>query len=229
MKTQRILQIGIFLLFASGATVYFYQRNAPPLEPVKIYKVTEFKKSPDAEGVLSEEPPVDGIQVEFDDIHAGHLHQPDPLHPEPVPAYKRAEEKKTDPPEVPSPELTDLILPPPDMPVETSEDIARGITEKFDDLYVWFEENYPDIVAISYMSQEEFFETYSTPESQRAIKERAQQAIPELFGQLRPIFLEVPTPLAGEVLGLAREHFIEKWGTETADLITAELRAHLGL
>ncbi len=109
------------------------------------------------------------------------------------------------------------------------ENVAPWVIEQFNQLNMWFQETYPDLIEVSTMSPEDFLEVYPTNEAQEAFQKRARAAQAALFGQLRNLLTEVPRPVVEKSLSVAKDHFTKMWGAETAEMVMTKLRAELDL
>ncbi|MYK23745.1 hypothetical protein F4054_15995 [Candidatus Poribacteria bacterium] len=102
--------------------------------------------------------------------------------------------------------------------METLEDLDRRFAEK-----------YPELLEISTMTKEDFFEAYPTAESQQALLERVQRAQPEMFAEINAVFSLIPREIVEDILSEAKAYFIQQWGSETANQVMSQLRRELGL
>ena len=221
---KRIIQLGGFLILIGGVAFYFYLRHAQPPEPVKVYKVPE--RSPQRATAAKEEL---GVDQHAGHTHVGHAQSPQTMYTDHVLVHETSVTEISDGVEVLARDTTDPVVSKSEAPTGTDEDIAPWVIEQFEQLNVWFQENYPDINEVSTMTPDEFLEAYPTNEAQEALQERARAAQSALFGQLRNVLTEVPRPVVEESLSVARDHFTKMWGAETAEMVMTKLRAELDL
>ena len=117
---------------------------------------------------------------------------------------------------------------PEEIPSDDS-DLSARLASQIEALTAQMEEKYPELTALPYLSLDEINELYPTPEARAALHEQSVKAQEEFMGGFRALFSEVPEEVMEESLLVIREMFTDSWGTETADLVIAELRAGLGL
>ena len=111
----------------------------------------------------------------------------------------------------------------------SDEDKLADIEAQVEILTTQIHEKYSELLAISSMSPKEFNELYPTSEDRIELAKRAQKAQAEFMQSLRPLFLQLPADVREDNLLAAREYFVKNLGTEAADMIMTELRAHLKL
>lgn len=218
----RIGTVCVFLILSVGVAFYVHQRSKPPLKPIKIYKaVTPLpKRVPSAKSQNVQAVPPEVPSVE--DPHAGHDHA---LHD-----HNHEEEKS--PTETPIVDTADNILPTPEDSSLSDKEIDEWLTsimETLEDLDRRFMEKYPELLEISTMTKEGFFEAYPTAEAQQALLDRVQQAQPEMFAEISTVFSQIPHEIVEDILLEAETYFTQQWGTETADQVMNQLRRELGL
>lgn len=228
--TKLTMYICGLLILITGIGFYFYQRNTPPPDVVKIYKSTSILKQ------KSPKTPKNSETVQVKHVHRalGTSAESDSTF---TPSQDVSQETSPVPSRLPTVDRTDTVLSTSEVQetenslLETESEFDREawIDEHFEQLNTWFSENYPDVVEATQMTREEYFEIYNTPEAARAIRERAKQASNEMFEQLRTLFSEMPTSMAEEFLESGREHFTPLWGTEETDRAIEKFRVQMGL
>lgn len=219
----RIVMFCVFLILSVGVAFYVHKQNKPPSEPIKIYKVTTPypKRVPPAKSgsvkvVPTEVPPVENP-------HAAHNHPP----------HDHNHDEAALPNETPAVDTTDTDVP---MPKESQslsdaeiDEWVTSIMETLEALDRKFAEKYPELLEISTMTKEDFFEAYPTHESQQALLERVQRAQPEMFAEISAVFSQIPREIVEDILSEAKAYFIQQWGTETAEQVMSQLHRELGL
>ncbi len=224
--TKRMMFLCGFLVLVGGVAFYLFQQNKLSPEPIAsdtVLKLVPKQEIPDetprVQAGLTGKPPAE-------DPHAGHNHPPhEHSHDKP--------EAEISSGETPDAEGADTVAPTNENAEVLSEEaIQKWVTETMkalDDLNTRFMEKYPELLEISQMTKEDFFEKYPTVESRQALLEYVQSVQPEMFAELRAVFSNLPIEIADDILLEAKDHFIQMWGPETADQVMAKLRAELGL
>ncbi|RKU12610.1 hypothetical protein C6503_16935 [Candidatus Poribacteria bacterium] len=219
----RIVTFCIFLILSIGVAFYIQEKNKPAPEPIKIYKVTTPypkrvppAKSGSVKAVPTKAPPVENP-------HAGHNHPPSNHNhdAETLPTETFAVDTiDTDVPTLTeSQSLSDAEI----------DEWVTSIMETLEALDRKFAEKYPELLEISTMTKEDFFEAYPTHESQQALLERVQRAQPEMFAEISAVFSQIPREIVEDILSEAKAYFIQQWGTETAEQVMSQLHRELGL
>lgn len=218
----RIVTLCLFLLLSISVGFYFHERSKPPLAPIKIYKaVTPLPKrvpptkSRNVQAAPTKAPPVEDPEAEHD--HAPHDHNHD---------------MEKSPAETHLVDTTGTNVPTPEDSSLSEAEIEQWVTSimgTLEDLDRRFMEKYPELLEISTMTKEDFFETYPTHEAQQALLERVQRAQPEMFAEIRAVFSQIPREIVEDILFEAETYFIQQWGNETADQVMNQLRRELGL
>ena len=220
--TGRIVTFCVFLILSVGVTFYIHEKNKSAPEPIKIYKTTTpypnratAAKSQSVKAGPIEVPPVE-------DPHAGHNHPP----------QDQSHDAETLPTETPVVDTANNTPPTPEDSSLSDEEIEEWVTtvmETLEDLDRRFAEKYPELLEISTMTKEDFFEAYPTAESQQALLERVQRAQPEMFAEISAVFSQIPREIVEDILSEAKAYFIQQWGSETANQVMSQLRRELGL
>lgn len=219
--TKRMMFLCGFLVIVGGVVFYLFQQNKLSPEPIAsdtVLKLVPKQEITDetsrVQAGLTEKPPAE-------DLHAGHNH---PLHEH---SHDMSEG------EIPDAEGIDTVASTDENAEVLSEEaIQKWVTETMkvlDDLNTRFLEKYPELFEIGNMTREDFFEKYPTVESRQALLEYVQSVQPEMFAELHTVFSNLPIEIADNILLEAKDHFIQMWGTETADQVMIKLRAELGL
>ena len=219
---SRIATLSVFLILSVGVAFYIHQRRKPAPEPIKIYKtVTPLPKrvppakSQNVQAAPTEVPPIEAP-------HAGHNHAP----------HEHNYDVETLPTETPVVDTVNDTSPTPENSSLSEAEIDEWMTsimETLEDLDRRFAEKYPELLEISTMTKEDFFEAYPTAEAQQALLSRVQQAQPEIFAELHAVFSQIPREIVEDILSEANAYFIQQWGTETADQVMNQLRRELEL
>jgi hypothetical protein len=218
----KIATLSVFLILTVGVAFYIHEKSKPAPEPIKIYKTTTpypnratAAKSRSVKAVPTEVLPVE-------DPHAGHNHPP----------QDQNHGAETLPTETPVVDTANNTPPTPEDSSLSDEEIEEWVTtvmETLEDLDRRFAEKYPELLEISTMTKEDFFEAYPTHESQQALLERVQSAQPEMFSELHAVFSQIPREIVEDILSEANAYFIQQWGAETADQVMNQLRRELEL
>ena len=222
MFTSPIRKILLFCACAvllCGISLYLYQKNKPPLEPLKIYKAptwdlrTEKKTStqqPESVAAPADTPSVAGSES---------------MTPEPTPDTEPLKVSS----EPPVPDFVDDIPMKADPTLTTLEETTAWVTEQLEKLTLSFTEKYPELTTISQMTKEEYLEKYPTDEEQEALLQWSQMVSGEMFEALREVFDNVPAIYLEASIDYLREHYTELWGPEAAEAAVNHFRSGIGL
>ena len=222
----KIVTFCVFMMLSVGIAFYIHEKNRPAPEPIKIYKVVQPLPKQEKPTKLSS---VDTTLLEFATIEA-------PATEHNHPSYVHSHDDHSEEPFSTKPsagsDVTNNVLPITDekslSDVEIEEWVT-SVTKMLEDLDRKFMEKYPEAIQISYMTKEEFFEAYPTPESQQALAERMKRVQPEIFGELRAVYSALPVEIVDDILSITKERLIQTIGYDTADLIIRQLRRELEL
>lgn len=224
----RVVTLCVFLTFVVGIAFYIHQQSKPVPEPIKSDKTPgpQSKQAVPVETLQGETTPEELKPPAAADVHIEHSyllhrHSPDLSEAEPSPVETPDAEK-----------ISTVVSTDENAKVLSEEAIQKWVTETMkvlDDLNTRFLEKYPALFEIGNMTREDFFEKYPTVESRQALLEYVQSVQPEMFAELHTVFSNLPIEIADDILLKTKDHFIQMWGTETADQVMIKLRAELGL
>ena len=218
--TKRLVPILCVLTLTGGITFYLNQRNTTPPEPIKIYKTVKPNPPKDIP-VLMTQPgrtPVnatsdgalsalsEGISLNKKDYNVD-ANSPNPQ-----------DETDTNPPN-PQDETMDVVDEEASMTekkLDRPKDPEAWITERMEIINASIEEKYPDIYALGSMTQEEVYKKYPTAESRAQLASLAQEVQSEYFGELRQLFLRLPSDSRAEFLMTLEIQLSQNWGVDAA-------------
>ena len=103
-----------------------------------------------------------------------------------------------------------------------------NLTAQIEALTTQITEKYPELATLGYLSLDEIHELYPTPEALAELVKQSEKAQTEFMEDFSALFSELPAYVVEESLSSARETLVASWGTETTDMVMAEVRSHLG-
>ena len=227
MMTKRLLQICGLLILTGGIAFYLYQRDATPPETITIYKTV--KPHPEKENPIlrtqTEIASVNDTPAEASPVlNEEHFLNEEGYDEE---ADSLRTQKASD---LTSDEMTDVVRAPLSITeevLEVPEDPEAWFTEQMDIINASIEEKYPEIYALSTMTQEEIYKKYPTAESRAHLGVLAQDAQSEVFEELRQSFSNVSSDLRAEFLMTLERQLSQNWEDaavrEMVDIIRRDL------
>ena len=217
-RTKVSSLIGLLCALLLAGAIYFYYQNAAEPVHIRIYMVPERSEK------KAEPPPTSFQQVmvrpttQIPTSEVSHYEQVEDTHDYDL-VYGHTDD-------------SDFFLADDSEPEETTNSnfSARlvDLAAQIEAVTTRFSKKYPDLIDLANLSLDEIHELYPTPEALAALAKQSEKARAEFMTDFSSLFSELPTEIREECLSFARETLVASWGTETADAVMTELRAHLG-